>query len=280
MTKAPNVLFENSGYCPCCHTKTTFRAYDTWLRDHYVCQNCGSIPRQRHLQAVLDRRIPTWPHLAVHESSPSNNLLSRWAHNYSASRVLDDVPRGQDRDGVRSEDLESLTFADESFDIFITQDVLEHVFHPERAIAEVHRVLKPGGAHVFTAPKHRGLAYTVQRARLDETGAIEHLLPEEFHGNPIGEKSLVTYDYGYDFEALLSQWSGVAVDVSHTVDRGLGIDAEFNEVFVISKPPVHGGALARAEARRIATAALKWTRTKSETTARRAVRRARRALDR
>jgi SAM-dependent methyltransferase len=121
-------------------------------------------------------------------------------------------------------------------DIFITQDVLEHVFHPERAIAEIHRVLKPGGAHVFTAPKHKGLAETVQRAAIDATGEVQYLLPAEYHGNPIGDnKALVTYDYGHDFERLLSIWSGTTVRVFHTVDRGRGIDAEFNEVFVIAK---------------------------------------------
>ena len=56
--------------------------------------------------------------------------------------------------------------------MFVTQDVLEHVFHPDRAIAEIHRVLKPGGMHIFTAPKHRGLDVTIQRASIDEGGAI------------------------------------------------------------------------------------------------------------
>ncbi len=71
---------------------------------------------------------------------------------------------------MRSENIEDLTFADESIDIFVTQDVLEHVFHPDRAIAEIHRVLKPGGTHIFTAPKHRGLDKTVQRATIAEDG--------------------------------------------------------------------------------------------------------------
>ncbi len=138
---------------------------------------------------------------------------------------------------MRSEDIEALTFADESLDLFITQDVLEHVFHPDRAIAEIHRVLRPGGAHVFTAPKHKGLLETQVRARLQPDGTVDHLVEPAFHGNPIGDNlALVTYDYGYDFELLLSDWSGTSVDVVHTRDRRRAIDAEFNEVFVIRKP--------------------------------------------
>jgi SAM-dependent methyltransferase len=238
-TPAPKTpLFENDGYCACCRSQTVFTAHEAWLRDWYLCRNCGSIPRQRHLQTVLDETVSGWHDLTVHESSPSNNFIERWCSDYSSSQYFADVPRGEYRDGVRSENVEALTFLDESIDLFITQDVLEHVFDPEKAIQEIHRVLRPGGAHVFTAPKHRGLDRSRRRAQLSADGMVKHLLPEEYHGNPIGDnKALVTWDYGYDFEQLLSQWSGVGVQAHHRLDRGLGLDAEFNEVFVIRKQP-------------------------------------------
>jgi SAM-dependent methyltransferase len=230
-------VVQNPGYCACCRQQTVFAAHDSWLRDFYVCTKCGSVPRQRHLQTVLDETISGWPDLVIHESSPSNDFIARWASDYSSSQFFPDVPRGEYRDGVRSEDVEALTLADESIDLFITQDVLEHVFHPDQAIREIHRVLRPGGAHVFTAPKHRGLDASRRRARLGADGVVEHLLPEEYHGNPIGDnKALVTWDYGYDFEQLMSEWAGAGVQAHHRRDRARGLDAEFNEVFVIRKP--------------------------------------------
>lgn len=234
----PQYVVQNDGFCPCCRSNTLFRSPVDWLRDFYVCTKCGSVPRQRHIQTVLDIRFPGWEQMVIHESSPSNDFISRYASQYSASQYFADVPRGETAaNGVRSEDVENLTFDDESIDIFITQDVLEHVFSPERAIADIHRVLKPGGAHVFTAPKHKGLLETVQRAALNSDGSVEHLLPEEYHGNPIGDnKALVTYDYGYDFEQLMSTWAATSVEVFHTLDRSRGLDAEFNEVYVIVKP--------------------------------------------
>ncbi|TFV87773.1 class I SAM-dependent methyltransferase [Blastococcus sp. CT_GayMR16] len=234
---APVKVLENAGYCSCCRNQTVFVAYDSWLRDHYLCTRCGSVPRQRHLQSVLDESFSGWTDLVVHESSPSNDFIARLCSDYSSSQYFPDVPRGAFKDGVRSEDVEALTFADESIDLFITQDVLEHVFNPDRAIREIHRVLKPGGAHVFTAPKHRGLDVSRRRARLGADGVVDHLLPEEYHGNPIGDnKALVTWDYGYDFEQLMSEWAGAEVQAHHRRDRGRGLDAEFNEVFVIRKP--------------------------------------------
>lgn len=43
-------------------------------------------------------------------------------------------------------------FADGSYEVVILDQVLEHVTDPVRAIAEVHRVLRPGGTCIVTTP--------------------------------------------------------------------------------------------------------------------------------
>jgi SAM-dependent methyltransferase len=131
--------------------------------------------------------------------------------------------------------LERLTFPDAAFDLFVTQDVLEHVFRPDRVVREVMRVLKPGGAHVFTTPKHRALRKTSCRARMDG-GQIQYLLQPEYHGNPIGDgRSLVTWDYGDDFELCLWEWSRFPTVTYVVRDRHFGLDGEYLEVFVMRK---------------------------------------------
>ncbi len=42
--------------------------------------------------------------------------------------------------------------ADDQFDLAILDQTLEHVADPERALGEVHRVLKPGGVAIVTTP--------------------------------------------------------------------------------------------------------------------------------
>jgi 2-polyprenyl-3-methyl-5-hydroxy-6-metoxy-1,4-benzoquinol methylase len=49
------------------------------------------------------------------------------------------------RASVTQADAEHLPFASASFDAVTSMGVLHHVPHPERAIEEIHRVLKPGG---------------------------------------------------------------------------------------------------------------------------------------
>lgn len=226
----------NTGYCHCCREQTTFRSTEVWLRDHYLCLSCGSIPRNRHLQYILDKNFNGWETLAIHESSPSNAFISNFSKSYSSSFYYDDVNVGEIKNGIRCENLESLTFSDATFDIFVTQDVFEHILNPELAVKEIMRVLKPEGFHIFTAPKYQDLTHSRPRAKCLADGTIEYLEEKQYHGNPISEgESLVTWDYGKDFEGLLTTWAGYPVITHSLVDRNLGIDGDFLEVFVQQK---------------------------------------------
>lgn len=67
----------------------------------------------------------------------------------SAGYVGCDIRPGPGVDRV--EDLESLTFADASVGTAVLLDTPEHVRDCPRAMAEVHRVLKPGGIAIATS---------------------------------------------------------------------------------------------------------------------------------
>ncbi len=235
MTHHP-VIRRNSGYCHCCRNEVIFESTHDWLRDYYKCSVCGSIPRQRHLQYILDKYFQGWDGLAIHESSPSADFIRRYSgDNYSSSQYFPEVPLGSYHQNIRCENLEILTFPENHFDIFITQDVFEHLFSPATAAREIMRVLKPGGVHVFTAPKHGFLKFSRCRATLRD-GNVVHLEEAQYHGNPIGDgRSLVTWDYGSDFEFLLQEWCGFPTVTYVTRDPSIGIDGEYLEVFVTRK---------------------------------------------
>jgi len=88
-------------------------------------------------------------------------------------------------DGLRNEDIQNLSFDDESFSLIISLEVLEHVPFPDRAFRELRRCMKPGGRALLTAPFKQGANEDEIRAHLTDEGEIEHLMEPEYHGNPI-----------------------------------------------------------------------------------------------
>ena len=145
----------NSGFCSICERKVLFVRRTDWLRDNYYCVSCFSIPRQRAIIKVLDTVCPNWRNMIIHESSSggkSSDKLIEECPNYTSSQFIPDVALGSVRNGVRSENLEKMTFADDSFEIFITQDVFEHILNPDLAFREVARVLKRERSSYFYDP--------------------------------------------------------------------------------------------------------------------------------
>ncbi|HEY0008668.1 MAG TPA: class I SAM-dependent methyltransferase [Tepidisphaeraceae bacterium] len=230
----------NLGWCPICDKRTLFYKEGEWLRDHYKCTRCGSIPRFRAIIELLNTHFPEWRKMRIHESSPggasSDKIARESGNNLVQSQWFADVPRGEMRDGFRSEDLEQLTFADATFDLVITQDVFEHVIDPAKAFAEIARTLKPGGAHIFTVPWYYWKP-TLVRASRNETGEVVHHEKPDYHGNPIDpDGSLVTREWGTDLVDFIYRSSNLTTTVIKIIDRSKGIDAKFIEVFISRKP--------------------------------------------
>ncbi len=69
-----------------------------------------------------------------------------------AMRLAGEVPAGGSLRTVRA-DARRLPFADGEFDVVIAAEVLEHVHEDAAAIAELRRVLRPGGLLAVTVPR-------------------------------------------------------------------------------------------------------------------------------
>lgn len=151
---------------------------------------CGT--EAPHLQALF--RLAQAKRLAIAEINSAGNL-HRWLARSTGLRYSE---FGSRLPQVPSEDLSRLSYADASFDLVVTADTLEHVPDVDRALRETRRVLRSGGAHVFSVPVVWDRA-TRRRAVL-EGGTVTHLLPPSFHGAVGDAKAdfLVFHEFGAD----------------------------------------------------------------------------------
>jgi SAM-dependent methyltransferase len=217
------------GRCNICGKRTFFFTKDAGARGHLreslFCVWCKSVSRKRHVaKIILELFAPEFDSLAqartaLHSfsvySAVANDsfdqIIGRDNDNYVSSEYFPDVPVGAEKNGVICEDLERLSFADESFDLVLTEDVLEHVRHPDVAFKEIFRVLKPRGYHVFTIPFYFDRKTT---ARVDTSKDEDvYLLEPEYHGDTLRDRILVYTDFGYDLLGQLSNL-GFATNIS------------------------------------------------------------------
>jgi SAM-dependent methyltransferase len=71
---------------------------------------------------------------------------------FGAMRDAGEVPLGAEAD-IKQGDALALPFADEEFDRVVAAEVLEHIPEDTTAIAELVRVLRPGGTIAVTVPR-------------------------------------------------------------------------------------------------------------------------------
>lgn len=188
-------------HCPLCARRRPILRLDN-NEIAVRCVACGASTIAMSLVSVLSQVAPDLASKHVYELSSRGALfkyLSAHAGALTCSEYLDDTALGGFRNGVQCQDVQRLTFSDDSFDACTSTEVFEHVPDDLRGFAEIHRVLKPGGVFVFTVPM-RDKDETVERARLGEADAVEHLLAPEYHSDPLrgGSRVLAFRNYGRD----------------------------------------------------------------------------------
>jgi SAM-dependent methyltransferase len=210
------------GRCSVCGRRSLFLAgnmpHTEHLRESLVCVFCRSSSRKRHVALELLRylglpntslaqnktQLRRWHIYSAVFDDPIYRAIGAGNPNYTASEFFSDVLPGAHKNGVLCQTLEALTFADCSFDVVLTEDVLEHVRYPERAFCEIYRVLKPGGAHIFTVPLQLDTP-TVERVRF-HGDTIEHLLPPEYHSDALRGQILAYRNFGIDLLNTLAHF--------------------------------------------------------------------------
>lgn len=193
-------------FCPVCQAKTPFIK----LNNNLIairCTRCRASAITCSLVFILNKIVPELGSKSTYELSsrgPLYDYLKRQAGSVVGSEYYDGVEPGHTSNGVPCQNVECLTFPDQSFDVCTSTEVFEHVADDRQGFTEIYRVLKRGGVFVFTVPLSQDEA-TTERAHRLATGEIEHRLPAEYHGDQLRGwgKVLVFRDYGRDIVSRL-----------------------------------------------------------------------------
>jgi SAM-dependent methyltransferase len=229
--------FTVPGYCAVCNRQTEFAVDYSWCavhdgrrvpnwRERLECPGCHLNNRMRAAAGrLLSVSKPRDPIYLTEFISPLFQRVALKRRRAVGSEYLrDGTARGStNAAGVRHEDVTRLTFPDAAFSAIGTFDVLEHVPDFRLALAEFFRCLRPAGAIVITAPFDLRSARTLTRATVDEAGTITHLLPPEFHWDPVDPGgALCFHHFGWDFIDALTETGFVDAGLSVFWDPHLG----------------------------------------------------------
>jgi len=109
-------------------------------------------------------------------------------------------------------DLVALPFADGQFDIVLSFEVLEHIREVDRYLAQLRRVLRPGGTCVISTPNKRWFSG-------DPTTPHNPFHVREYYP---GEFASLLSAHFPDFQ-ILGQHEGVRARVVRSAERGYGL---------------------------------------------------------
>ncbi len=171
--------------CPICHYEGSyFVSLGNALRIawHSACPQCNSRSRHRGLKFLYEEILEGRPGADVLYFAPEPILLQS-VQAFNRVRVVTTDYLLEDVD-YPGEDIQALSFQEGAFDVVLCNHVIEHVPDDRKALAEIHRVLRPGGMAVITVPGDWHRPHTIR---------FEN--PADHNGH--------YRDYGADFTTLL-----------------------------------------------------------------------------
>ena len=114
-----------------------------------LCPHCRSFERTRHFDLFLKEKDILNHNSSMLHFAPEFGLEQKLRSQFRDTYVTTDLLM----EGVdRKEDITAMTFSSNSFDFIYCSNVLEHIEDDSSAIAELFRVLVPGGMAIIQVP--------------------------------------------------------------------------------------------------------------------------------
>lgn len=149
--------------------------------DRFECPRCGAHDRERHLllymhaSGILDGLAGS----SVVHFAPEKRLSQAISKHRPGSYMRCDLHPAEE--GIQRMNIQCMPLEDNSVDLLLANHVLEHVDSPGQALAEIHRVLRPGGHAILQTPYSAKLHATWEDAGVDTPQARLQAFGQEDH---------------------------------------------------------------------------------------------------
>lgn len=121
-----------------------------------LCPQCGSLSRDRRLWAILNTGFLK-DNVTVLDFSPSRSLARKMKKIRNINYMSTDLSGNFIADFQY--DITNIDIDADSIDLIVCYHVLEHITDDRKAMAELYRVLKPGGRAIIQTPFKEGDIY-------------------------------------------------------------------------------------------------------------------------
>ena len=135
----------------------------------------GADVRLSQTMQLIDDRFAKHLDVGCADGTFTKNYLKKFpdtkGYGIDISEVVCDLAKANCPEGTFiPADCYTLPFPDDEFDLVHCAEMIEHVDYPEQAIAEMYRVLKPGGTIIITTPNQNAAEYEEHLWKWDANG--------------------------------------------------------------------------------------------------------------
>ena len=194
-------------FCPVCNRYGRFMDMVGKPRFAVKCPYCRSLERHRFLFFIYKKYfLNTRKPIRVLHTAPEKcicDLIGRYP-------LVDYVPMDLSPERYRfcrcrKEDVTNLSFADNTIDVVLSNQVMEHIMDESKFLTELLRVLKPGGLFLLNFPVYMGLEKTFQDNSITSPEEREKYYGQHDHVRAYGRDIFSRLKAQYNAEVIFAK---------------------------------------------------------------------------
>ena len=170
-----------------------------------ICPKCGSLSRFRALGFYVSNYFQNL-NMNILDFSPHRSL-----HNFFNAKFPNYISSDYEDQffAQKKYDITKIDENDQRFHLIICFHVLEHVLEDEKAITELHRILKKNGILIIQVPLKPGKTYediklTTKNERLEAFGQEDHV---RIYGQKSLEEKLKKFEFNVEIIDISENFS-------------------------------------------------------------------------